>query len=196
MPSCSRPASLRCLPSRRMPPARYMSGAMNRPPGFRSVRIGVLAEILSNSSSVSGTPASRAIASKMQHGVRRAAGRSHRRNGVLQRRVRDDLLRANVVLQKLHHELAAIEGDLRFSRIDGGNFVGAHRRNAEKRDRRGHGVGGELAAARARAGARVVFEFANFFFGHFAGRAGADGLEHVLNRDVVSRKRPGMIEPP
>ena len=55
---------------------------------------------------------------------------------------------------------AAIERDLRFARIDGRNFVCAHRRNSEKRDRRRHRVGGELAAARARAGTRAVFEFA------------------------------------
>ena len=47
-----------------MPPARCRSVATNRPPGFRSASSGVRALIRSKSSIASGTPASRAIASR------------------------------------------------------------------------------------------------------------------------------------
>src|SRR5450759_431318 len=57
-----KPASLSRFAMRREPPARERSGAVNRPPGFRSTKSGVRAEIASKSSRTSGTPASRAIA--------------------------------------------------------------------------------------------------------------------------------------
>ena len=127
----------------------------------------------------------------MEHGIGRAARRRDGSDGVAERSERDDLLRANIFAQQVHHELAAIDGDLPFARVHGGNFICAEGRNSEKGDRRGHGVGGELAAASAGARAGVVFEVAEFLRGHFSGRAGADGFEHVLNGDVVALKTAG-----
>ena len=73
----------------------------------------------------------------------------------------------------------------------------AHRRNAQQRDRGGHRVGGELAAAGAGAGAGLVFELLELRAGHLPGRAGADRFEDVLDRDVVPAGNvPAMIEPP
>ena len=66
-----------------------------------------------------------------------------------------------------------------------GTSFGAHGRDSEERNRGGHGVGGVLATAGASAGTGAVFEFDDFFFGHSAGRARADGFEDVLNGDVA-----------
>src|SRR5438067_1579762 len=47
-----------------MPPARSRSAATKRPPGFKSANVGVRLLTVSKSSMVSGTPTSRAIASR------------------------------------------------------------------------------------------------------------------------------------
>ena len=93
--------------------------------------------------------------------------------------------------KKLHHGFAAIDRDLLLSRINGRNFVCAHGRNSEKRNRGRHRVRSELAAARACAGTRVVFEVGHLLRGHFSGRECAGRFEHVLNRDVVPLKSSG-----
>ena len=63
---------------------------------------------------------------------------------------------------------------------------GAHGREADQFHDGGHGVGGELAAARAGAGAGVIFDFEEFCVGDLAGGVRADGFEDVLNGDVVA----------
>ncbi len=58
------PAPTSSRATRPTPPASYMSVATYRPPGFRSATIGVRSAIVSKSSSSSGIPTSRAIASR------------------------------------------------------------------------------------------------------------------------------------
>ena len=88
------------------------------------------------------------------------------------------------LLQRIHDDFAAAEGNLIFARVHGGNAVEAHRREADQFHHGGHGIGGELAAACARAGTCHVFDRQQFGVAHLAGGVGADGFEHVLNRDV------------
>ena len=55
---------------------------------------------------------------------------------------------------------AAAPADVVLALVHLRNGRRAHGRKADQFHHRGHGVGGELAAARARAGTRVVFDFA------------------------------------
>ena len=76
-------------------------------------------------------------------------------------------------------------------------------RHAEHLVGGGHGVGGELAAAGARAGTGVVLHVLELLERDLAGVVGADRLEHVLDGEVavgerarsVPAQRPNMIEP-
>ena len=128
---------------------------------------------------------------QVQHGVCRTAGGGYRSNRVFERRVRNNLARAKVPTKKFHHGLAAINGDLQFARINGGNFICSHGRNPEKRNRGRHRIGRELTAARARSGTRAIFELRHLLRGHLASRECAGRLEHVLNRDIVTLKSSG-----
>ena len=186
MPSCRRPSSMQALAQHAHSAGAEHIGRVEAATGLevgeeRCLR-GDFVEILQRERDT-GIGGDR---EKMQHGVGGAAGRGDTGDGIVQRFACDDLFRANVFFQEAHHELAAIEGDFAFARIGGGNFVCAHRRNSEEGDRGGHGVGGELAAARAGAGTGFVFEFAELLDGHLAGSAGADGFEDVQNGDVAA----------
>ena len=145
-----------------------------------------MAEISSNSFRVSGTPASDAMARRCSTALVEPPDAATDAMALCSdSRVMICFGRMSS-FRRSHHELAAIEGDFALARIGGGDFVGAHRRNSEESDCGGHGVGGELAAARASAGAGFVFEFAELLDGHFSGSAGADGFEDVQNRDVAA----------
>ena len=112
-------------------------------------------------------------------------------DGVRESCARDDLPRANVLLQQMHHGLSGIERGFALSRVRGGDFVGAHGRNAQKSDGRGHCVRRELAAARACAGAGGIFEVAEFLYCDFSCGTGAHSFEDVLNRDFTAMEVAG-----
>ncbi len=76
-------------------------------------------------------------------------------------------------------------------RIGCGHIVGAHRRQAQHAQRHRHGVGGELAAAGARAGAGGAFQCMQFLGGHAAGGSLPHGLEHILDGDVAILESSG-----
>ena len=76
--------------------------------------------------------------------------------------------------------------DLVLGGIGGGDARRAHRREAEELERHRHRVGGELAAAGAGARTDVVLELLQVGVAHLAGGIGADGLEDVLDGDVVT----------
>uniref|UniRef100_A0A0N5A119 Chromosomal replication initiator protein n=1 Tax=Parastrongyloides trichosuri TaxID=131310 RepID=A0A0N5A119_PARTI len=69
--------------------------------------------------------------------------------------------------------------------IDGGDVIGAHGADAHHRQGHGHGVGGELAAAGAGAGADRALDRLQALVGQGARAVGADGLEHLLDRDLL-----------
>src|SRR5437867_12483793 len=54
---------------------------------------------------------------QMQHRVRGPAGRRHRSDGVLQRLAGDNLLRAEIILQKINYQLAAPNSDIVLARV-------------------------------------------------------------------------------
>ena len=71
-----------------------------------------------------------------------------------------------LLLHGVHHDLAAADAHVVLPRIDLRNRGRSHGRKPDQLHHRRHGVGRELAAARARAGARVVFDFQKFLIGH------------------------------
>ena len=169
-----------------MPPALCTSAATYWPEGFRSASIGVRSLTFWKSSICSGTPASREIASRCSTAVGRAAGAGHAGDGVLERGAGKNVARQHALPQNIHHHLAAAESDFIFPWVHGGHAVEAHRRKADQLHHRGHGIGGVLAAAGARAGAGDVFQLLQFGVGHFAGGVGAHRFEHILNGDVFA----------
>ena len=112
------------------------------------------------SSISSGTPASRAIASRCSTALVEppvAATPAIAFSNAA--RVRMSCGKVPCFRRFMHH-FAAAEGNFIFLRIHGRNAVEAHRRQADQLHHRRHGVGGVLAAAGSRAGTGDVFEFA------------------------------------
>ena len=66
------------------------------------------------------------------------------------------------VAHRVHDHFAAAERHVVLARVHLRDRGGAHRREADQFHHGGHGVGGELAAAGARAGAGVVFDIEQF----------------------------------
>ena len=100
------------------------------------------------------------------------------------------------VADEVHHDPPGLVRGLRLARVRRRDAAQAARADAEEVDHRRHRVRGELAAARAGAGAGDALELVQLLVGHLPGGALADRLEHVLDRHVAGpRKRPGAIEP-
>ena len=91
---------------------------------------------------------------EVEDAVRRAARRGHGGGRVLERLPRHDGARPHVVAHELHGELADLVRRLLLVAVHGRDPVGADRRQPEEVEDRRHRVGGELAAAGARPGAR------------------------------------------
>ena len=123
---------------------------------------------------------------QVQHGVGGAAGGRHAGDGVGESRARGDLARPAVVAHGVHDDLAAAETHIVFTRVHLRDRGGAHGRESDQFQHGGHGIGGELAAARARAGAGVVLDLQQFLVAHAAGGVGAHGFEDILNGDVAA----------
>ena len=123
---------------------------------------------------------------QVEHAVRRAAGAGDRGDRVLERVARQDLRRPDVVADELHHELARLARRLGLRRVRRRDAGEAARADAEEVDHDRHRVGGELAAARAGAGAGDRLERVHLLVGHRPGGARADRLEDVLDRHVAA----------
>ena len=128
---------------------------------------------------------------QVQHGIGRATRGGDARDSVFERLPREDVARGHVLAHDVHDEVAAARADVVFARINGGDARRAHGREADQFHDRRHGVGGELAAAGARAGTSDVFDFVQFGIADLAGRVRADGFEHVLNRHVFATEVAG-----
>ena len=127
----------------------------------------------------------------MQHGICRAAGGSDSGDGVFDGGLGDDFGGSDVAAQKIHDKFACAMACMSFAGIRGGNAGESHGSNAEKFADESHGVGGELAAARARSGAGGFFQCLEPRVGHIAVRMTADGFVDVLDRDGVAFKFAG-----
>ena len=141
------------------PPAAYTSVATKRPHGFMFATIGVRAAIRVEVVDRKGIPNSRAIASRWRTPFVEPPVAAIDGGGVLERLARDDLRRAGC---------RCARGPSRACRprSAASSFVGCERRDpvqaggadAEELEHRRHRVRGELAAARAGAGARDALE--------------------------------------
>ena len=96
-----------------MPPARCRSVATNRPPGLRSASSGTRALTLSKSSMVSGTPASRAIASRCSTALVEPPVAATAAIAFSSAGLRDDLARTKSAPQHVHHQRAGGARDRR-----------------------------------------------------------------------------------
>ena len=110
---------------------------------------------------------------------------------VLERLAGDDVGRRAALLEHLEHEPAAVLRDLALPAVLGGHHRASHRRDPKHLERHRHRVGGELAAAGAGAGARVVLEVEQVVVAEVTGGMGADALEDVLDRHVLAAPAPG-----
>ena len=109
---------------------------------------------------------------QVQHAVGRAAAGGDAGDRVLQRLLGDDVARAQRRAEHVDHELAGLVGDLGLGRVLRRGPARGHRRDAQHLERHRHRVGGELAAARAGAGARDALELGELLVGHLARRRG------------------------
>jgi hypothetical protein len=123
---------------------------------------------------------------EMQYRVGRAGRSGHTRYGIVEGGTRADIARQDVVAHRVHDDFAAAERYGVLPLVHLRDSGGAHRGEADQFHYGGHCVGGELAAARTRAGAGVVFDIEQVCVAQLAARVGADGFEDVLNGDVVA----------
>ncbi|MNV16106.1 hypothetical protein D3C71_1068600 [compost metagenome] len=122
---------------------------------------------------------------QVHDGVGRSARGRDRDSGVLQAGAGDVFAGGVAGEDALDDQAAAALAFRALARIDGGDVVGAHGADAHHRQGHGHGVGGELAAAGAGAGADRALDRLQALVGQGAGAVGADGLEHLLDRDLL-----------
>ena len=173
-----------------MPPARERSVATNRPPGLRSASSGTRALIASKSSIASGTPDSRAIASRCSTALvepplaTTAAIAFSIAGRVITWLGRSCRFNTSITSTPASRATRCLAGSC------GRHAGAAERRDAERLADRGHGVRGELAAARPGTGAGLTLERVEISRGDRTGRVRADRFEHILDRHVAAVPLP------
>ena len=125
---------------------------------------------------------------QVQTGIGRATGTGDNTRGILQRFERDHVARANIFLKQVHHRPARGLGILVAALVGGRRAGAVHQGKANRLGDTGHGVGRELAAAGAGTGTGDRLELFKLAGAQVAGLMLADGLEHVLNGDVLAIK--------
>ena len=172
--------------TRATPPARWRSVATKRPPGLRSATTGVRVAISSKSSSSSGRPSSRAIASRCRTAfVEPPVAATAAIAFSIDARVRIVEGRTSPRTSS-SASLPALFRSLGFRRVERGDPVQPRRADAEELERKRHRVGRELAAARAGARTRDALELVHVLRAHRAGGMRAHRLEHVLDGHVAT----------
>ena len=126
----------------------------------------------------------------MKHRVGRAAGARHSGDGIFESLAAENLAGQNSLLQGIHDHCAAAESDFVFGLVHRGHTVEAHRRQSNQFHHSGHGVGGVLAPAGARAWTRNIFQFQQVGIGHFSSCIRADRFENILDSDVFAFEIP------
>ena len=123
---------------------------------------------------------------QMQGGVGGTAGGAHDHRRVFQRLQRDDVARADVLFQQVHHRAAGFHGPAVAILIGGRGAGGMGQREPDRLGHRRHGVGGELAATGAGRRAGDAFDIVQFFVGDLARAVLAHRFEHVHHRQVAA----------
>ncbi len=123
---------------------------------------------------------------EMKDGVGRASAGGHAGDRVLESLLGEDVVRHDIFLQKLHHEMAHAARERVFLAGGGRHARAAHRRDPQEFAGRRHRVRGELSAAGAHAGTRRLFHAVEILFGDLAGIERADRFVHVLNGNIVA----------
>ena len=127
---------------------------------------------------------------QVQHHVGRAAAGRRGGDAVLECGAGEDLLREDAAPQHVHDRLAGPAADVVLARVDGRDAGGAERREAHHLEDGRHGVGGELPAAGAGAGADHPLQLVQVRVAHLAGGVGADRLEELDDGDVAALEAP------
>ena len=122
----------------------------------------------------------------MQHRIGRSAGGHHQADRVLYRFTRDDLPRQDLLADGVDQHLGRGSGGLGLLRVRRSHLRGSEQAHAQGLEGRGHGVGGEHAAAGAHRGASVFLDADKILLVHFAGRVGADRLERADDGEVLA----------
>ena len=128
---------------------------------------------------------------KVEGGVGRAAGSGDDRRGILQRLQGDDVARADVAGDELHHLLACRHAEAVADLVGCRRAGRIGQRQADRLGDGRHGVGGELAAAGAGRRTSDLLEELEVVVGHLADRVQADRLEHVDDRHVAALEGAG-----
>ena len=193
---CSRPASSSARITTGTPPMRSMSVITNRPNGLTSARCGVRSPIRLKSSRVEVDLGLVRDGQQVQHGVGGAAERHDDGDGVLERLLGHDLARGDAVAQQVDHGLAGGDRERVAAAVRRRRRGAAGQRHAERLGDAGHRVGGVHAAAGALAGAGGLLDLGQLVAGDLPGRAGADALEDVDDREVaVAELAPAASSP-
>ena len=123
---------------------------------------------------------------KMQGAVGGPSGGGHDHGGVLERLQGADLPGPDVLLDQAHHRLARGDGILIAALIGGGKRAGERQGEADGFGDAGHGVGGELPAAGAVAGAGDPLQGGEILQRHDPRRVIADAFEDIDHGDVAA----------
>ena len=129
---------------------------------------------------------------QVQHRVGRAARRHHARNRVLEAAPRHQRARRHAGVDQFDGQPPAGERGFGLARVGRRDAVPAQRRDAQHLAGSGHGVGGELAAARAGAGAGVVFHVLQLRGGEPPGPVSAQRLVNVLDGQRAAGEHPAI----
>ena len=127
----------------------------------------------------------------MQRSVGRAAGGCDHARGIHEGLAGADVARAQVAGDKLHNLLARRDRDFITRSVRSGRHVAVRQGQADGLADASHGVGGELAAARAVTGAGDLFERNQLGQRAVAGGELADRLEHVDHGHVITAMGAG-----
>ena len=113
----------------------------------------------------------------VQHRVGRATGRHDQRDRILDRFPGDDVARLEVALDRLDQHARRFGRGIGLLAVGRGHLRASQQTDAERLERRRHGVRRVHAAARAHARAGVALDAVVIFLRHLAGGERADRLE-------------------
>ena len=122
----------------------------------------------------------------MQNRVRRSSRCRNAGDGVVDGLARHNIARPQIVLHRIHDHFTALARGIVLSRIHLRDGVQPGWRKSNHFHHSGHGVGGVLTAAGARARTCRVLNFQQLGIAHLAGGVRSHRFKHVLNGNVFA----------